>query len=623
MQARICLLTEERKHESILPNRPLRENIAVASLAARRRALGIVDAAGERRAVEREVRDFGVVAASIEVPMRTLSGGNQQKALIARWDLADADVFVLVEPTRGVDVGARADIYRRLDALARAGKAIVLVSSDLPEVLALADRILVVRDGAIAGEARPCRPRRGAAEPDDPGRGGGMIASLDSPGSERRMPALGGLLSRNAMLVALVLLVVLFVATSPVFGTPGNAVNIMRQSASVLVLGLAMALVVLVGGIDLSVGSVVFASATLAGIVLAEGLHPAVAILAAIGIGAAVGVLNAAMVEGLRISPVIVTLGTMIAVRGLSLVALGRYNSWVEIKGPIFRELARETVLGIPLDAIVALALAGIVWFVLTRTTLGRAWHAAGDAPVAARLAGLRVRLLRSGAYVGCGALAGAAGVLVAARTGLISPSIGQGLEFFAIAVVALGAGGLPAGRIKVSQVVIGTLILMMIFNYMTIRGVPGTWQTTVTGALLFLAMVARPHRPARLRRRRRDGRGDHRRLCAHDPRRCAADPERARRRDDRARAGLRRHQPALRDLAESRRARRAERDARHRRGRRDDRHRLPLGRHLARLGHRPRRRLCRARRTGRAGRGRSRSSPASPPASPSMASTA
>ena len=86
-----------------------------------------------------------------------------------------------------------------------------------------------------------------------------MIASLDSPGSERRMPALGGLLSRNAMLVALVLLVVLFVATSPVFGTPGNAVNIMRQSASVLVLGLAMALVVLVGGIDLSVGSVVFA----------------------------------------------------------------------------------------------------------------------------------------------------------------------------------------------------------------------------------------------------------------------------------------------------------------------------------------------------------------------------
>ena len=153
--AHVCLLTEERKHEGILPNRPLRENIAVASLSARKRGPGLVDGIAERRAVEREIRDFGVVAASTEVPMRTLSGGNQQKALIARWDLADADVFVLVEPTRGVDVGARADIYRRLDALARAGKAIVLVSSDLPEVLALADRILVVRDGVIARETRP------------------------------------------------------------------------------------------------------------------------------------------------------------------------------------------------------------------------------------------------------------------------------------------------------------------------------------------------------------------------------------------------------------------------------------------------------------------------------------
>jgi ribose/xylose/arabinose/galactoside ABC-type transport system permease subunit len=316
-----------------------------------------------------------------------------------------------------------------------------------------------------------------------------MTASLHPP-AERRAPAVGNWLSRNAMLVALVLLALLFIATSPVFGTPGNGVNIMRQSASVLVLGLAMALVVLIGGIDLSVGSVVFAAATLAGIVLAEGLHPALAICAAIGIGAAVGLLNAAMVEGLRISPVIVTLGTMIAVRGLGLVALGAYNSWVEIKGPIFREIARETILGIPLDALIALALAALVWLVLTRTTLGRAWHAAGDAPVAARLAGLRVGLVRGAAYVGCGALAGAAGVLIAARTGLISPSIGQGLEFFAIAVVALGAGGLPAGRIRVSQVVIGTLILMMIFNYMTIRGVPGTWQTTVTGGLLLLAMV-------------------------------------------------------------------------------------------------------------------------------------
>lgn len=153
--AGIALLTEERKHEGILPNRPLRENIAVASLRDRGGPAGLVSAASERAEVRRVMADFGVVAASPEVPIRTLSGGNQQKALIARWDLADADVFILIEPTRGVDVGARADIYRRLDTLARSGKAVVIVSSDLPEVLTLVDRILVVRDGVIAAETTP------------------------------------------------------------------------------------------------------------------------------------------------------------------------------------------------------------------------------------------------------------------------------------------------------------------------------------------------------------------------------------------------------------------------------------------------------------------------------------
>jgi len=150
--AGICLLTEDRKHEGILPNLPLRENIAVASLAKRASFSGAVRQADERRAAKDSADTFGVVASSLETPIRTLSGGNQQKALLARWHLADAEAFVLIEPTRGVDVGARADIYRRLDALARAGKAIILVSSDLAEVLLLADRILVVRDGAIAAE---------------------------------------------------------------------------------------------------------------------------------------------------------------------------------------------------------------------------------------------------------------------------------------------------------------------------------------------------------------------------------------------------------------------------------------------------------------------------------------
>jgi ABC-type sugar transport system ATPase subunit len=154
-EAGICLLTEDRKQEGILPNLSLRQNIAVASLDARTSWAGIVSSGKEREATDQVARTYGIVAASQQVPVRTLSGGNQQKALLARWHLADASVFVLIEPTRGVDVGARAQIYGRLDALARAGKALVIISSDLPEVLALADRIIIVREGRITCETSP------------------------------------------------------------------------------------------------------------------------------------------------------------------------------------------------------------------------------------------------------------------------------------------------------------------------------------------------------------------------------------------------------------------------------------------------------------------------------------
>src|SRR5262245_39841342 len=130
------------------------------------------------------------------------------------------------------------------------------------------------------------------------------ISSLEArQGGVRQIVA--WLLSEHAMLAAAILLFLAFALTSPVFGTLGNAENIARQTASVLVLGLGMSLVVLVGGIDLSVGSVVLFTATIAGVALTEKLDPLLAVAAAICGGAVVGGLNAALIEGLRISPVI------------------------------------------------------------------------------------------------------------------------------------------------------------------------------------------------------------------------------------------------------------------------------------------------------------------------------
>jgi len=147
IRAGLCLLTEDRKAEGLFLDLSVRENITLPSLGALLRH-GIIDGAAERRAVARSIDQLSIVATPT-APMRTLSGGNQQKAILARWLLRDLAVLVLIEPTRGIDVGAKADIYRDLEALARLGKAIVVISSDVPEVLGIADEIVVFVAGVI------------------------------------------------------------------------------------------------------------------------------------------------------------------------------------------------------------------------------------------------------------------------------------------------------------------------------------------------------------------------------------------------------------------------------------------------------------------------------------------
>ena len=300
-----------------------------------------------------------------------------------------------------------------------------------------------------------------------------MTVSATAPGQTPL--SLRRLVSRHAIPVAAVLLFVVFAATAPIFGTPANIANILRQSASVLVLGLAMTMAVLVGGIDLSVGSVVLASAVVSGAALVSGLPPIVAVFAGIGTGALVGALNAAMIEGLGISPVIATLGTMIGVRGLGLAAAPALQFVDRDQGADLRRTGAAEL--------------------HRHSARCRRRRAAGDrrlvrAPRGPSSAGCCMRSATRRSPPASPAYASAAcarSPTSPAGRSRVSPAssrrphrphqpharLGHGV--LAIAVVALGAGGLPAGRVKAAHAVIGTLILMMIFNYMTIRGVPGT----------------------------------------------------------------------------------------------------------------------------------------------------
>jgi ribose transport system ATP-binding protein len=148
----IGYLSEDRKHFGLATGMDVETNIAMTSMPRFLRAGVWLDAGAMRATAEDCVRRLGIRTPSVHQPVRLLSGGNQQKVVVAKWLLRDCDILFFDEPTRGIDVGAKAEIYRLLTQLAAGGKAIVVISSELPEVLRLSHRVLVMCEGRVTGE---------------------------------------------------------------------------------------------------------------------------------------------------------------------------------------------------------------------------------------------------------------------------------------------------------------------------------------------------------------------------------------------------------------------------------------------------------------------------------------
>jgi len=294
----------------------------------------------------------------------------------------------------------------------------------------------------------------------------------------------------STVLVALVLFV-FFGLTSTYFFSTANLVNILKQMSVVGVLGVGMTMVILIGGIDLSVGSVVLLSGAITGtLVYNYSFSPWLATTIGLFAGIIVGLINGLFVEKFGISPVIVTLGTMIAVRGLGQAILWINNSWVWVTNPFFITIAEGRILGFPIFAGIMIGLYILAFILLKQTPFGRYIYAIGGNQWAAHLSGVPVQRVKILAYVLCGLAASIAGIMTASRIGVVGPSVGNGMEFDAITAVVLGGTSLSGGIGGVERTFLGTAILVMVLNYMTIRGIPGIWQAAVTGFLILIAVL-------------------------------------------------------------------------------------------------------------------------------------
>jgi len=297
--------------------------------------------------------------------------------------------------------------------------------------------------------------------------------------------------SRYGTVAVVVLLLLAFGLTSDHFLTSTNLLNILRQISIIAVIGIGMTMVLLIGGIDLSVASVALLSATIAGLLLAQELVPApVAIAAALAAGAGVGLLNGLIVEKTGISPVIVTLGMLIGIRGLAQVILLLGDNWIWIRDPLFVTLGNGELLGVPMPAVVMLVGYAVASAAMGRTMFGRWIYAIGGNVRAAALSGVPVGRTRVSVYALSGLLAAVGGLLLAARIGIVNPPIGRGMEFAVITAVILGGTSISGGVGRVERTLLGALIVGMVLNYMTIRGISAEWQAAATGFIILAAAV-------------------------------------------------------------------------------------------------------------------------------------
>lgn len=293
---------------------------------------------------------------------------------------------------------------------------------------------------------------------------------------------------------ALVVLVVVNSLFTPNFATTSNLWNILLQVSTVLLVAVGMTFVIATGGIDLSVGSVMAVAGGVAAVLLDRGL--VVAIPAALLAATAVGLLNGVVVARLRVQPIVVTLATLIAARGIAQV-VSNNGELVPIRDEAFRAIGRGHLGPVPAPVLVALVVVAAAAFVLAWTPFGRYVLAVGGNPVAARLSGVPVRRTLVAVYAIGAALAGVAGLIVASRLGASDAAkIGLNMELDAIAAVVVGGTALTGGRATILGTVVGALIMQVIATSFNMLLVPYSWSLAFKAVIiLFAVWLQRPKR--------------------------------------------------------------------------------------------------------------------------------
>ncbi len=318
---------------------------------------------------------------------------------------------------------------------------------------------------------------------------------------EQAAPSRSGLftiaaLQKAVAFVALIALLGFFGLAAPNFLSETNLIGILQATAVSGVLGVASTFVIISGGIDLSVGTLMTFTAVMCGVVLTDwGLPMAVGVVAALVFGALAGSVSGLIIAKLKVPPFIATLGMMLLLKGLALVIAQDKPIYFN-DTPNFSLISNDSLTGYVLpnfaipNGVLILFLAAIVGsIVLKKTLLGRYIYALGSNEEAARLSGVNVDFWKVVTYALGGMICGIAGLIIASRLNSAQPALGQGYELEAIAAVVIGGTSLSGGRGTMLGTIIGAFIMSVLTNGLRIMGVAQEWQIVVTGVIIIVAV--------------------------------------------------------------------------------------------------------------------------------------
>jgi ribose transport system ATP-binding protein len=491
-QAAGCAIVPgDRQREGLLTSLSVAENAAASSLGDYTTG-GFVRRGREHGVLAERLKSMAVKTPSLDTDVMTLSGGNQQKVVFARALLSDPTVLLCDEPTQGVDPGARVEIYRLLRSLADDGKAVIVLSSDAVELEGLCDRVAVFSRGhviaTLQGDDVTEEKITGTAISSTKARRETAAGVVEASGARRRRFLKGDLAPSAIVLFAILLLGAYTASRSSAYLTTINLQSALFLATALIFVSLGQLVVLLTGGIDLSVGPLTALTVVVLSFYISEGKGPGSMILGfvlVVAIGVGVGLVNGLLVRRARISPIIATLATFIALQGVA--QLLRPDPGGVIQSAYISTM-QKSVGFVPIVFIVAIVVAIGCELALRRTRLGVGLRAVGSDEPSAHRVGVRVTPTVLAGYVICSLLTVIAGLLLAAQVGIGDPTIGGAYTLSSVTAVVLGGASIYGGRGSFLGALLGAVLVTQIINAITFLSLGQAWQYWLPGALVLVA---------------------------------------------------------------------------------------------------------------------------------------